>query len=391
MNIRDSLPERLTPSDRPTDLSLSSTTSSTPSSDNKRLSLDHIHARPTGGIQHHRNDLQRLPQQPGDDFQITPQEDISGNSSLVVQLFEKEKELQTLKNMLEQEKDHRRVELMQNSSDLHQSRIPHLQKALDIKNHELQELYKEFLTKNMSSLSLNHLPEADYYKMTCNPHGYCIIFNNYQFHQVENSHEQLMDRGGAEVDQKTLAETFRFLQYNVEVYENLSSHEMVSKMKEVSSRDHSMFDSFVCCILTHGEEGKVFGSDSLPINLQDLTGLVKGTYCATLINKPKLFFIQACRGEREEKGIPVEKDGESSLPVEADYLFGYATPLARRHTAAGDTGPGSYQCCVRYSTTTPTTWGSVVWWREWTEVFLRPIQRKGSSSARRLWIDWGAR
>ncbi len=240
-----------------------------------------------------------------------------------------------MKERLELEQNQRRLESRNNSSlvDQHQNQILLLQEALGQKNIEIQEIYKEFMDQNITSLqqlSLSQpLPEAEYYPMSCHPHGYCVIFNNHEFYQVEESHEQLVNRGGAEVDQKTLTDTFKFLQYNVEVYENLSSHDIVARMKEISSRDHSNFDSFICCILTHGEEGKIFGSDSLPVNLQDLTGLMKGTYCTSLVNKPKLFFVQACRGEKEDKGIPIERDGNTSLPVEADYLFGYATPTGK--------------------------------------------------------------
>ena len=53
-----------------------------------------------------------------------------------------------------------------------------------------------------------------------------------------------------------------------------------------------------------------------------------------LADKPKLFFIQACRGDDEDRGVVLQKDakGDSddafhhSLPREADFLFGYATP-----------------------------------------------------------------
>lgn len=157
------------------------------------------------------------------------------------------------------------------------------------------------------------------------------------FHQVDPHYDALSDRGGAPVDQRNLFLTFEFLQYKVEVHENCTSTEMIDLMKEMSSRDHSQYDSFVCCILSHGEEGKVFGADSLPVELRDITGLIKGTFCRTLIDKPKLFFVQACRGEAEDPGIKVVSDGNSSLPVEADFLFGYATPpgnaayRSRRH------------------------------------------------------------
>lgn len=201
-----------------------------------------------------------------------------------------------------------------------------LQKALDEKNKEVNELRGCLANVQVPAATLKH---EDLYPMKKEPHGICLIINNYTFFQVDEQYERLNDRSGAQKDQENLVETFNFLKYKVELYENLSSDMMVDTLKEISSRDHSNYDSFVCCILTHGEEGQVFGADSKPVNLQDLTGILKATFTRSLINKPKLFFVQACRGDGEEKGVPIEKDGNSSLPVEADFLFGYATPTGK--------------------------------------------------------------
>ena len=320
----------LSSTSRPSDLSISS-----PSSNSSDYKKDQ--GGKASADNHHGPNIVRFQNpnpsgNPGNQLRHEPSE---GNSALVVELHKKKQELEDLTRKLDLEKTQRKIETKKNSSLVgqHQNQISMLQDALEQKNLEIQELYKEFMDQNISKLndlSLSQpLPEAEYYPMSCQPHGCCIIFNNHQFYQVDENHEQLMDRGGADVDQKTLIDTFNFLQYKVEVYENLSSCDIVARMKEVSSRDHTHFDSFICCVLTHGEEGMIFGSDSLPVNLQDLTGLVKGTFCPTLINKPKLFFVQACRGEREDKGVSVERDGDSSLPVEADYFFGYATPTGK--------------------------------------------------------------
>ena len=183
-------------------------------------------------------------------------------------------------------------------------------------------------------------PDLECYKMDKTPHGYCVIFSNYKFYQVDKAWPELDERRGAEVDQQNLISAFESLRYSVELYVNLTSEQMFDTMKEIGSRDHSKYDSFSCCILSHGREGEVFGSDSRPINLRDFTAIVKGSYCRSLLNKPKIFVIQACRGDREEKGVkddPIERDGNSGVPSEVDYFFAYATPpgyaayRSRRH------------------------------------------------------------
>lgn len=59
----------------------------------------------------------------------------------------------------------------------------------------------------------------------------------------------------------------------------------------VSKEDHSQSASFVCVLLSHGDEGVLYGTDSA-VDLKELTGLFRGDRCRSLVGKPKLFFIQ---------------------------------------------------------------------------------------------------
>lgn len=54
--------------------------------------------------------------------------------------------------------------------------------------------------------------------------------------------------------------------------------------------------------MSHGTEGKVYAKDmSYPV--ERLWNPFLGDNCKTLKNKPKIFFIQACRGENLEKAV----------------------------------------------------------------------------------------
>ena len=243
-------------------------------------------------------------------------------------LSQKESELEEIKRQMAHEHILREQEM---SSNVRSQEIQVLQEALQLKNREVNELRMEMSILRAAPLSsIPHgIAIGDLYNMTKTPHGICLIINNYEFYQGDPKYERLTDRSGAQKDQENLVETFKFLKYEIDLRENLTSEKMVDTLKDISCRDHTPYDSFICCILTHGEEGVVFGADSRPVSLRDLTGIVKGTFTRSLMNKPKLFFVQACRGDREERGIPVEKDGDTSLPVEADFLFGYATPTGK--------------------------------------------------------------
>lgn len=59
----------------------------------------------------------------------------------------------------------------------------------------------------------------------------------------------------------------------------------------VAKEDHSSSASFVCVLLSHGEEGIIFGTDG-PEKFDSFTKYFKGDNCKSLVGKPKLFFIQ---------------------------------------------------------------------------------------------------
>ncbi len=55
--------------------------------------------------------------------------------------------------------------------------------------------------------------------------------------------------------------------------------------------DHSQSDCFGCAILSHGEEGMVYGTDGV-VQIDTLTAPFKGDRCTQLAGRPKFFFIQ---------------------------------------------------------------------------------------------------
>ena len=198
--------------------------------------------------------------------------------------------------------------------------------------------------------------KIDVYEMEKTPHGIALIINNEQF----SEHDK---REGTAIDERNLIHLFRYLNYTVEVHRNLDSAGMWTIMKEMGRRDHSKYDSFVCCVLSHGKEGHIFGTDSIMVPLNDLSRTLDADekHCPTLCNKPKLFFLQACRSKMKEEshrvgndsdtprqrpmvatdtGIRVGTDGDTYIPKKADFFFGFATPPG--HVAWRDFDRGSW-------------------------------------------------
>ncbi|XP_041374913.1 uncharacterized protein LOC121387773 [Gigantopelta aegis] len=180
-----------------------------------------------------------------------------------------------------------------------------------------------------------------YYKMDAVPRGICLIINNRDFYQDPNdSHSKAMpSREGTDVDAKKLQDTFQRLQFIVKCYTDLTDTDMARLASQVALEDHSEFDCFVCCILSHGAEGKLYGSNGRLLSITDLTGPFKSQTCPSLAGKPKLFFIQACQGREKQHGQEIQTDSAYELvdvdapppteviPNEADFLFGYATVI----------------------------------------------------------------
>lgn len=211
--------------------------------------------------------------------------------------------------------------------DDYEALLEKLTKEVEIHRQEAANI-QEILRNSGASLN-----DGDYYRMNKSPHGICLIINNHKFYHERSPDKAHPERGGAHVDLYNLRKTFQYLQYKVEVHENLSSQAMNKAMLDMARRDHSQYDSFLCCILTHGEREVVHGADSNPVNLNDLTGVMK--MCDTLQGKPKLFIIQACRGEAEGEAVKLEDDLQrdaggspytNTIPKEADFFFGFATP-----------------------------------------------------------------
>uniref|UniRef100_A0A3B4BCS9 Caspase-3 n=1 Tax=Periophthalmus magnuspinnatus TaxID=409849 RepID=A0A3B4BCS9_9GOBI len=155
--------------------------------------------------------------------------------------------------------------------------------------------------------------------------GVCLIINNKNF-------KVLSTRFGTDVDEAALKKTFETLGYKVIVHKDLTKKQMKQELETVSNEDHSNNASFVCFILSHGNEEGINGTDDT-VKLEKLTKYFKGDECKSLIGKPKLFFLQVCRGENLDSGTAMDRDLVDAtalpitpkIPVEADFLYAYAT------------------------------------------------------------------
>ncbi|XP_048390619.1 caspase-8-like isoform X2 [Stegostoma tigrinum] len=175
------------------------------------------------------------------------------------------------------------------------------------------------------------------YKMDSNPRGFCVIINNINF-------KTMPERKGTRVDAERLDGVFRWLGFEVVLFKNLSAAEMRDTMNRYRETDHSLRDCFVCCILTHGKQGVMCGTDGQMVAIRDITSLFSGSQCPTLREKPKLFFIQACQGTKKQDSVGVEAAAAGAGPSLAEAGFstaGGGPGLAEAGSNAAGAGPGS--------------------------------------------------
>ena len=144
--------------------------------------------------------------------------------------------------------------------------------------------------------------------MTAHPRGITLIINNASFHpDVRHS-----PRHGSEEDVRQLEGLFTRLDFSVQKEVDLSKKKLEDVLKEVTSQDHSNYDCFVLWLMSHGSSGKVVCFDGKMMPIQQIHDMF--SKCETLSGKPKLFFIQACRGVKEDEGMNALADHDASSP-----------------------------------------------------------------------------
>ncbi|KPP80331.1 caspase-8-like [Scleropages formosus] len=194
---------------------------------------------------------------------------------------------------------------------------------------EKMELLAEGKLEGLVEILKNCNPELasknEMYCMRRRPRGRCLIINNYSFNKARMNNLRMGDRKGTDVDAVTQRK-------------DLTGDELLEVLQKFGKMDHSQLDAFVCCILSHGEKRSVMGTDGKVVPIWKITQPFISRLCPSLAGKPKLFFIQACQGQKKQMGALIQADGEGNdyemdashiqpdvIPDDSDFLLGMAT------------------------------------------------------------------
>ncbi|KAG8252611.1 Caspase-7 [Homalodisca vitripennis] len=102
---------------------------------------------------------------------------------------------------------------------------------------------------------------------------------------------------------------------------------------KVAELDHSDCDCVLVAVLSHGMGTSYILARDYPYPVDMLWSPFTPDRCPTLAGKPKIFLIQACRGEKLDGGVQLVRrsqvDSDSGqtykIPAMADFLIAYST------------------------------------------------------------------
>jgi len=176
-------------------------------------------------------------------------------------------------------------------------------------------------SEHFGSIMVN-MVEDIYYSMDRKRMGTAVIINNLDLEQTPTRK-----------DVDSMGTVLKDIGFDVEVHCNLSSQGMnIIKRKVTEESNHKDANCFLMLIISHGtadnflldkDGNKTWNIESLVTEVCDVQSLV---------GKPKLFFIEACRGKENnfstqimtKSSAPPQQSG-ITLPSKQDVFVGFAT------------------------------------------------------------------
>ncbi|XP_058128423.1 caspase-8 [Anopheles ziemanni] len=166
--------------------------------------------------------------------------------------------------------------------------------------------------------------------------GIMLLVNQFRFYRETNPElvhmipsKALKDRKGTEVDKNALVQLFTDLGYEIILEENITHHQIVQAVQHAVQRIRPAHCSLVVGLLSHGQEGIVYGSNSVPVEVKSIQHLMASE---RLTGKPKLLIVQACQGSDLQSAVPVptyERDSldsdDRTASVFMDFLVAWST------------------------------------------------------------------
>ena len=128
------------------------------------------------------------------------------------------------------------------------------------------------------------------YDMNNKERGMALVINIRSFDNNKRD-----ERVWSDEDVKNLTKTLNDLEFKVVLCENSTKEQIETVLKE--QKNHKDSDCFLCVVMSHGNQDNILTSDNQRISFEEIMAPIKT--CSSLVNKPKMFFFQVCRGKNE--------------------------------------------------------------------------------------------
>ncbi|XP_005682287.1 PREDICTED: caspase-14 [Capra hircus] len=156
-------------------------------------------------------------------------------------------------------------------------------------------------------------------------------------------------REGSEADLGALERMFQHLGFESTMKRDPTAQQFQEELEKFQQAIDARED-FVSCafvvLMAHGLEGRLKGEDERMVELEDLFQALNNKNCRALRAKPKVYIVQACRGEQRDPGEPVTgghlvmitEESPETIPTHTDTLHVFSTIegyIAYRHDQEG--------------------------------------------------------
>ncbi|CAG2059612.1 unnamed protein product [Timema podura] len=200
--------------------------------------------------------------------------------------------------------------------------------AQDISN------YASAPTTERLQLGYQNLDSKDYYEWK---NGFALIINNEHFYHYLG----LSQREGTKYDEKDVKRILERFRFKVEVIKDGNKEDILEQLEKAARRND--FDCLFVFVMTHGKEGDTLYACDGTYEKNMLWERFNGRNCPHLVQKPKVFIIQACRGSDRSRAAKIDSDSApmtptKTIPVEADILVAHSSYTGQasfRHTEEG--------------------------------------------------------
>ncbi|CAH1239194.1 CASP2 [Branchiostoma lanceolatum] len=173
--------------------------------------------------------------------------------------------------------------------------------------------------------------------MAKKPRGSAFILCNTKF----PGHPNLGERIGGHVDVTNMSKLMEGLSFQTDIVKEKTAQGIKDEVRRFTERkDHKDAEGSIVVLMSHGEEGKIYGTDGQLVALEVIFAMFDENICLRLKGKPKLFFIQACRGNKVYRGpsSAPEDEADSSWETVNLDLMGELKGLLGRTSLGQDEG-----------------------------------------------------